>query len=304
MSSPGQRSDRLPTGRRDPDGHRGWHASALWLLAAAVLIWLVLVGVGHLLGHQWKDSALVRWDASVDRNLAAHRHQPWTELTHLFTFLAETMTVIGVGLVAFVLLRVGLKRWREPLFLAVSLIGEVTIFVATTLLVDRDRPPVKHLDSAPPTSSFPSGHTAASVALYGGLAVIAWRVGAAAWLRTLATVAAVAVPVVVALSRMYRGNALPDRRDGRCAAGLLLAGGDQRGDPGSADLDVSRVAAVLNPIKVSDLTALKADIAARCDGLQPDWYETTEDDPGAGQAAAAVETGAQLVLVCGGDGTS
>ena len=152
-------------------------------------------------------------------HLAADRHQPWTELTHLTTYLAETMTVIAVGLVAFVLLRLGLKRWREPLFLAVALIGEVTIFVSTTLLVDRDRPPVKHLDGAPPTSSFPSGHTAASVALYGGLAVIAWRVGAAAWLRTLATVAAVLVPVLVAVSRMYRGMHYPTD----VIAGALLA---------------------------------------------------------------------------------
>lgn len=66
---------------------------------------------------------------------------------------------------------------------------------------------------------------------------------------------------------------------------------------------MSRVAAVLNPVKVDDLAALKADITARCGGEEPDWYETTEADTGAGQAAAAVGAGAELVLVCGGDGT-
>jgi diacylglycerol kinase family enzyme len=66
---------------------------------------------------------------------------------------------------------------------------------------------------------------------------------------------------------------------------------------------VSRVAAVLNPIKIADLAALKADLTERCKGTEPDWYETTEDDTGAGQATAAVEAGAELVLVCGGDGT-
>src|SRR3712207_694125 len=121
----------------------------------------------------------------------------------------ETITVIAIGLVAFVLLRVRLTRWREPVYLAVTVVGEVTIFVSTTLLVDRARPPVRHLDSAPPTSSFPSGHTAASVALYGGLAVLAWRLGAAAWLRMLATVLAVLVPILVAASRMYRGMHYP-----------------------------------------------------------------------------------------------
>jgi len=225
MSRLDRQPEQQPFGQRqsdrtDPGGqHRGWQAAALWLLAAAVLIWLLLVAVGHLLGHQWRTSGLVRWDASVDRSLAAHRHEPWTELTHLATFLAETLTVIAVALVAFVLLRLAFKRWREPLFLAVSVIGEVTIFVSTTLLVDRARPPVRHLDSAPPTSSFPSGHTAASVALYGGLAVLAWRAGAAVWLRTLATAAAVLVPVVVALSRMYRGMHYPTD----VIAGALLA---------------------------------------------------------------------------------
>lgn len=220
------RLEQQPPGQREPDRtepdrqqRRGWQAAALWLLAAAVLIWLALVAVGHLLGHQWRTSGLVRWDASVDRSLAAKRHQPWTELTHLATFLAETLTVIAVALVAFVLLRLAFKRWREPLFLAVSVIGEVTIFVSTTLLVDRARPPVRHLDSAPPTSSFPSGHTAASVALYGGLAVLAWRAGAAVWLRTLATAVAVLIPVVVALSRMYRGMHYPTD----VIAGALLA---------------------------------------------------------------------------------
>ena len=66
---------------------------------------------------------------------------------------------------------------------------------------------------------------------------------------------------------------------------------------------MSEVAAVLNPAKIDDLAALKAAIVEHCGGRQPDWYETTEDDTGAGQASAAVAAGARLVLVCGGDGT-
>lgn len=65
---------------------------------------------------------------------------------------------------------------------------------------------------------------------------------------------------------------------------------------------MSRVAAVLNPIKIADLPALKAAIRERC-ADEPDWYETTEQDTGGGQARSAVEAGAELVLVCGGDGT-
>lgn len=63
-----------------------------------------------------------------------------------------------------------------------------------------------------------------------------------------------------------------------------------------------RLAVVVNPIKVADLAELERAVASR-GGAAVGWWQTTEDDPGAGQARAAVAAGAQLVLVCGGDGT-
>jgi len=179
------------------------------LLPAAILLWGVYALIGNLLTHSLKRSGLERWDASVDRSLAAHRSGGWNTLTHYATFAAETSTVIVAGLVIFVLLRVRLKRWRESLFIAIALIGEVSIFVGTTLVVNRPRPPVPHLDQAPPTSSFPSGHTAAAVALYGSLAVLAFYASRRGWLRALAAVLAVLAPVMVAVSRMYRGMHFP-----------------------------------------------------------------------------------------------
>lgn len=65
----------------------------------------------------------------------------------------------------------------------------------------------------------------------------------------------------------------------------------------------SGIAAVLNPAKVDDLAALKAAITAHCGHEQPRWFETTPEDTGGGQTAAAIAAGARLVLVCGGDGT-
>ncbi|HJQ02469.1 MAG TPA: phosphatase PAP2 family protein [Jatrophihabitans sp.] len=180
-----------------------------WLLLWAVLIWLAFVGLGYLLGHTLRHSGLVHQDGAVDRWFASHRHPFWNHVTKVATFGAETITVISLGLVAFVLLRWAIGRWRESFFLAISIIGEVVIFVSTTLLVDRHRPSVPHMDGAPPTSSFPSGHTAAAVSLYGSLAVIAWHSAKAGWLRTLATVAAVVLPIAVATSRLYRGMHYP-----------------------------------------------------------------------------------------------
>ena len=67
----------------------------------------------------------------------------------------------------------------------------------------------------------------------------------------------------------------------------------------------SRVAVVYNPIKVSgDEIRRRTEIrAARHGWTDPLFHETTEADPGTGQAAAAVAEGVGLVIACGGDGT-
>lgn len=184
---------------------RALGAVAFRLIGAALAILVVLVGIGQLLTHVWQHSGLVRWDGSVERWFAQRRSSGWNLATRVMTFGAETETVIAIGLIFFLALRRRLGRWLESMFLAVSLIGEVMIFLGATLLVERHRPAVPRLDAAPPTSSFPSGHTAASVALYGGLALIAWHVARATWLRLAATALAVLMPLGVGLSRLYRG---------------------------------------------------------------------------------------------------
>lgn len=63
---------------------------------------------------------------------------------------------------------------------------------------------------------------------------------------------------------------------------------------------------MVNPTKVTDLDRLRRTIE---EGLAvvgwpaPAWFETTPEDPGRGQAEAAVRDGAELVFACGGDGT-
>jgi diacylglycerol kinase family enzyme len=67
-----------------------------------------------------------------------------------------------------------------------------------------------------------------------------------------------------------------------------------------------RVAAVVyNPVKV-ELETLKAAVAAEQAAAgwgETLWFETTVDDPGQGPTRQAVEAGAQMVIVAGGDGT-
>jgi diacylglycerol kinase family enzyme len=65
-------------------------------------------------------------------------------------------------------------------------------------------------------------------------------------------------------------------------------------------------AVVVNPAKVGDIEALRRTVdatLARAGWPASRWFETTPTDPGGGQTHAAVESGAEVIFVCGGDGT-
>ena len=73
----------------------------------------------------------------------------------------------------------------------------------------------------------------------------------------------------------------------------------------SAELPL-RSAVVINPARVQDLPErrrLSESAIAAAGWPAPTRWETTPDDPGTGQARRAVELGAEVVFVCGGDGT-
>ena len=181
---------------------------AVQLLKRVVLPVALLLGVMVALGllvtkvmqHVWPLTA----EDSINREFARDRTPEANAVSYFFSTVASTPVIIAVTALAALVLRLTLKRWREPIFLCAAVTAQALVFFLTTLIIDRHRPDVAHLDSSPPTSSFPSGHTSASVALYVGLALVlsllVHRTGlkAACWLLVL-------VPVGVALARMYRG---------------------------------------------------------------------------------------------------
>ncbi len=67
-----------------------------------------------------------------------------------------------------------------------------------------------------------------------------------------------------------------------------------------------RVAVVVNPTKFTDLDEVRSGITDVCTAAgwaEPLWLETTEADPGVGQAQAALDEGVDIVCPLGGDGT-
>jgi membrane-associated phospholipid phosphatase len=192
------------TGQRH---HRAW-VIALCLLGGAVAIWIVLTVLGLILTHVLDKGAVHRADLGVDVWFAHHRSAGWNSVMLFGTDLASTQTVIAVGVAAALLLRWWLKRWHESFIVVAAVAGEVLIFLAVTETVPQRRPPVPRLQAAPPTSSYPSGHTAAAIVLYCCLGVLLLVYVSRPGLRWLAAVL-FCIPVYVAISRLYEGEHYP-----------------------------------------------------------------------------------------------
>jgi undecaprenyl-diphosphatase len=164
----------------------------------------VMVGLGLLITKVMMNTWPLTVEDSVNRELERDRTHEISMVSLIFSTLASTPAIIAVTVLAAIALRLTLKRWREAIFLCAAVCAQALVFFLTTLIIDRPRPAVDHMDVSPPTSSFPSGHTSAAVALYLGLALILFRVADRTWLKRAAWLLLL-VPVGVALTRMYRG---------------------------------------------------------------------------------------------------
>jgi undecaprenyl-diphosphatase len=97
------------------------------------------------------------------------------------------------------------RRWRIAAFAVFVLIAESATYRLTTLVVHRDRPGVPRPENLPVDDSYPSGHTAASVAVYSGLVYLIASRFTDGTRRALLWTFAILMTTFVALSRMYRG---------------------------------------------------------------------------------------------------
>jgi membrane-associated phospholipid phosphatase len=180
-----------------------------WLVVPALCLIAFMVLLGYLVTDVLPSSAIGRWDADVPRRLVEYRRQDGISESAIITTLSATPTIVALTALAAAVFRWVFGRWRESLFVIYAVVGETAIFTATTLFIDRPRPAVPHLDVAPPTSSFPSGHTAAAVCFYGSVAAIAIWHSRHRWLPVAAVIACAAIPLMIAASRVYRGMHYP-----------------------------------------------------------------------------------------------
>ena len=187
---------------------------ALRLLGFFVLAYVTLtaacVGLGLLVTDTAVPAGVRRWDVSVNRWFVGQRTGALDGLTAVGSHLAETPTVIGVGPA-----RGRLVWWRRrDLFavgiLVVGLTLEVSVFVTTTLFVDRSRPPVHHLDAAPADVELPERpHRGRGRPLRRADRRRAPGLATRRLPPLALSVVLALVPVAVGLSRLYRGMHQP-----------------------------------------------------------------------------------------------
>ena len=175
-----------------------------FLLVEALLLGLGLL-VTRVLTHTWVH----RDEFAFEQDVVIHRTPFWNSVTSFGTVLGGTEIVLAMTALGCLVLALRGHGPRLPAFLAVAVAGETVLFVLASIAIDRLRPGIPHLDGAPPTSSVPSGHTAATVALWCGLALGLARTHPGHRLRVLSWVLAVTLPGFVLCSRLYRGMHWP-----------------------------------------------------------------------------------------------
>lgn len=284
-----------------------WAAVCLWSLTMLTL----------LVAVDWPP--LVRLD---DRGMPASEwavSEPWLDQILRWIEIAfgtVSMTIATIVLALILLIR----RQRRAAVYAVGVM--LCTALATTLLktvMGRARPDWQHPVGFLENHAFPSGHVSAATAFAGILMVLSTMFIRRALIRRTIVFLLVVMVIAVAADRILLGRHYPTDVVGAAllGAGMVLLGlvvysPVPRGHaetsqplvesmPGSRDLAV-----IMNPVKLEDPIQFRTTVstmAAEAGWSRPRWHYTTVEDPGAGMASQAAVDGADLVLVCGGDGT-
>jgi undecaprenyl-diphosphatase len=191
------------TQRPASNQHRDAAHAVFWLSLGWGLVLAAMVVAGRALTGPLKGWVGVD-DNRVERWLGAHRSGWLTDVADVVSQLGETLTVLLVGPVLLLVTWLWTRQIRPVIFLGAALVGEVAAYLVTVSIVSRPRPPVALLDPGlDPNHSYPSGHVAAAVALYGGTAVLLW-LRCANHLRLL-SIPLVMLPPLVGIARLYLG---------------------------------------------------------------------------------------------------
>lgn len=239
----------------------------------------------------------------------------WLGVGHAFAFWPMAVATLVAGVALFV------KNHRRAAYWTVGVMA-VTSLATNVLkrLIERDRPvwdqPIQTLD----TYSFPSGHAAGIAAAAGVAIVLVTMLVRRKGLRRALVLLALLLALVVGADRVFLGvhNASDVVGGWLLGAGVVLLGLFVF-DPLPRSLALTtialpevfaktdrKLAVILNPAKFDDpdqFEAMVDSMATEAGYGEIEWHRTTVEDPGVSMAHDAAVNGADIALVCGGDGT-
>lgn len=226
------------------------------------------------------------------------------------------MTVATVVLAGILLVR---KQPRAALLAGSVMLATAVATTGLKALLARGRPEWQDSVDLLDSQSFPSGHASSAAAFAGVLVVLTGVFVRRGSVRRTAVLVLVGFWLAVCLDRVLLGRHYPtDVVAGSLLGGALVLIGvallapEPRGHAEKAEplpevyATERRLAVIVNPIKIEDVGQFRSIVsamAAESGWSPPTWHYTTVEDPGTGMAADASVAGADLVLVCGGDGT-
>jgi undecaprenyl-diphosphatase len=189
---------RFVLDRRDTTKATGW----LLTVALGAIAGLTLM-VGLLLEMVQTHVGFARWDDAAARWGAKHTTGTAESVVRVVTQLGSTPVVVALCLGVSIVEYRRIPTRAVPAFLAAVVVSQLVITNVIKVAVGRERPNVARLVSAS-GFSFPSGHTAASAAMYAAIALVLGRRRSR---RTRSILAGVAggIAIAVAMSRVLLG---------------------------------------------------------------------------------------------------
>jgi undecaprenyl-diphosphatase len=189
-----------------------------WMRIALLPIVSVIVSLSVYVALELSEDVWFRegfsWDAPAMLLIHSFSTPFLDRLMILISHLGATPALILTGVITGWLL--ARRHFVDGLMLVISVGGAEVIVDVLKALFSRPRPAIFPPLAVETTYSFPSGHTMVAVALYGMLAVFAWRGRRFVW----AVLCLLVIPLI-ALSRVYIGVHYPSDVLGAMSVGLL-----------------------------------------------------------------------------------